>query len=243
MDQAVLLEAYLPLVGAIARALGRGLPTTVEFDDLVADGVIGLAAALRRYDPARRVGFSTYAGHRIRGAMLDGLRARSPVSRSARRAQRAASGAAAAQIASGVVLVGLDQALEVSDDEAASPEAQAIETDLRRRAWAALAALPPRDRQVLELRLVQGLTLREAAARLGLSITRTAEIHARGVARLRRLMRGEPALASRRTPRAVRQEVRPVVPKPWAASHFRTAAAPDLRPGAAPEAVSPQAGP
>jgi RNA polymerase sigma factor for flagellar operon FliA len=243
VDRTVLLDAYLPLVGAIARALGRRLPATVEFDDLVADGVIGLAAALRRYDPARRVGFSTYAGHRIRGAMLDGLRKRSLLPRSARRAPRAAPPPSAARLPGGVVLVGLDQAMDVPDDEAAGPEARAIETDLRRRAWAALAALPPRDRQVLELRLVEGLPLRVAAARLGLSVTRTAEIHARGVARLRRVMRGEPALARRRVSRVVRQEVRPSAPKPWAAGHLRPTAAASPGPGAVPGAVAPQAGP
>jgi RNA polymerase sigma factor for flagellar operon FliA len=247
VDQTTLIEAYLPLVGAIARTLSRGLPPSVELDELLHDGVIGLVAALRRYDPTRRVGFSTYAGHRIRGAMLDGLRVRDALPRAVRRAQRAAPDGAA-RAPAGITLLALEHALDVPDVEDAGPEAVAVETDLRRRAWAALAALPPRDRQVLELRLVEGQPLRAAAARLGLSITRTAEIQARGIARLRRLMRGEPLYPPRRrggltgTARTGQERQVPA-PNPWATEVSRSARAARHAAGGVWETAVPHSGP
>ena len=218
--RAVRVEDHLPLVGTIARALSRGLPSTVELDELVNDGVLGLIDAMRRYDPSRGVGFPTYAGHRIRGAILDGLRTRDPLPRRVRRARkRAIAAAGCASAAGGVQLLELDEALTLPEDEALGPEARAIEADLLRLAWNGLAVLPPRDRQVLTLRLVAGLTLREVAARLALSITRIAEIQTRGLRRLRHFVEGEPAKGSRGRPGAFRQE------RPASTSNYRGTAA------------------
>ncbi len=185
------VESFLPLVGAIARTVSRGLPSVVEIDELINDGVLGLYTALERYDPRRNVGFSTYAGHRIRGAMLDGLRRRDPLPRALRRAQKAFGGG-------GIQFHDLDEALMVPADEDASPEALVLEADLRRRVRCGLEALPPRDREVLELRMVRGWPLRAVAEQLSLSITRVAEIQARGLERLRRYLEGEPMLRPRR---------------------------------------------
>lgn len=189
--QSVAVEPHLPLVAAIARAMGRRLPPTVEVDDLINDGVLGLMEALRRYDPQRRVGFATYAGHRIRGAILDGLRRRDPLPRAYRRLQKTEPNRR-------VQFLALEEALLVPDGEEGNPEAVAVEADLRRQVWLGLAALPPRDRQVLVLRMVRGLLLREVAAHLSLSITRVAEIQTRGLARMRRFLSGEPVSCSRR---------------------------------------------
>jgi RNA polymerase sigma factor for flagellar operon FliA len=190
----VRVEDHLPLVGAIARALSRGLPSTVEFDELINDGVLGLIDAARRYDPTRGAAFSTYAGYRIRGAILDGLRARDPLPRRVRRARKRGVGASGcARAACAIQLLQLDDALAIPEDEAVGPEALAIEADLLLLAWKGLTALPPRDRQVVTLRLICGLTLREVAARLRLSITRIAEIQTRGLKRLRAYVEGAPA--------------------------------------------------
>ncbi|MDR7518912.1 MAG: sigma-70 family RNA polymerase sigma factor [Armatimonadota bacterium] len=198
MEREAKVEAYLPLVGAIARALSRGLPSAVEMDDLIHDGVIGLIRAMRRYDPDRGVGFSTYAGHRIRGAMLDGLRERDPLPRSVRRMQKQSDESDPGSRTRGIHFLDLAEALTVPADETSSPEAVVLEADLRRQVRAGLAALPPRDRQVLVLRMVRGLPLRAVAGRLSLSITRTAEIQARGLTRLRRFLEGRPMLRPRR---------------------------------------------
>ena len=198
MDTATVVETYLPLVGAIARSVSRRLPSSVEVDELINDGVIGLIAAASRYDPGRGVGFTTYAGHRIRGAMLDGLLERDPLPRAVRKAQRAAAEGSAPGVASqSLQLLDLDEALGVPADEGAGPEAIAVEADLKRRVWEGLMALPPRDRELLTLRMVHGLPLRHVADRLTLSMTRTVEIQARALARLRRYLDGEPMIRPR----------------------------------------------
>jgi RNA polymerase sigma factor for flagellar operon FliA len=198
---------HLPLVGAIAKVLGRRLPSTVELDELINDGVVGLLDAARRFDPTRGVAFSAYAGHRIRGAILDGLRRRDPLPRRLRRARRRAVAAAGGDPhAGGVRLVDLGEALGVAQDEGLGPEASVIEADLLQRACAGLALLAPRDREVLMLRIVRGHTLREVAARLAISITRVAEIQARGLRRLRHFVEGEPPRARVRRRLTRRQE-------------------------------------
>lgn len=70
-----LIMCYAPLVKYTAGRLAMGLPDTVEVDDLISYGVFGLIDAIERFDPQRQVKFETYAVARIRGAMLDGLRA------------------------------------------------------------------------------------------------------------------------------------------------------------------------
>ncbi len=190
-------EGYLPLVGAIARAVSRGLPPTVEIDELVSDGVIGLMDALRRFNPDRGVGFTAYAGHRIRGAMLDGLRERDPLPRSYRRAQREAE-ASSRRFAGEVQFLEIDDALGIADDEAIGPESRAVEADLLHRLRLGLAALPARDREVLVMRMARGMPLRVVAVQMALSITRIAEIQARALVRLRRFLEGEPMTRARR---------------------------------------------
>lgn len=66
---------YLPLVKSVAFRLFSNLPSHVDFDDLIGYGVLGLMEAIRSFNPQKNVKFSTFAFYRIRGAILDGLRA------------------------------------------------------------------------------------------------------------------------------------------------------------------------
>ncbi|MCL1791266.1 MAG: FliA/WhiG family RNA polymerase sigma factor [Peptococcaceae bacterium] len=75
---------YLPLVKRIAGRLAISLPPHVAEEDLIGYGMFGLLESLQRFDPSRGVKFETYAGIRIRGAMIDGLRAMDWVPHSAR---------------------------------------------------------------------------------------------------------------------------------------------------------------
>lgn len=69
-----LVLQYAPLVKRIAYHLMGRLPDTVQIDDLIQAGMIGLLEALKHYDVSQGASFETYAGIRIRGAMLDELR-------------------------------------------------------------------------------------------------------------------------------------------------------------------------
>jgi RNA polymerase sigma factor for flagellar operon FliA len=82
-DQVVL--DHLPLAKAIAIRVHENLPVHVELDDLVHAGVLGLFSAARKYDPEKKVAFSSYAKHRIRGSILDSLRQLDWASRDLRR--------------------------------------------------------------------------------------------------------------------------------------------------------------
>jgi RNA polymerase sigma factor for flagellar operon FliA len=82
------LESHIDLVRYLALRISTRLPSSVEVDDLVHDGILGLLDAAEKYDPVRGVRFRTYAEARIRGAILDGLRQKDWRPRSVRLAQR-----------------------------------------------------------------------------------------------------------------------------------------------------------
>lgn len=69
-----LVRAHTPLVRRIAYHLMARLPPSVDVHDLIQAGMIGLLEAARSYSPSREASFETFAGIRIRGAMLDELR-------------------------------------------------------------------------------------------------------------------------------------------------------------------------
>src|SRR6267154_1355883 len=79
-----LILEYAPLIKFIAQKIAIRLPSNIELDDLISSGVIGLMDAIEKYDPTRDNKFKTYAEFRIRGAILDELRAQDWVPRSVR---------------------------------------------------------------------------------------------------------------------------------------------------------------
>src|SRR5207253_1979581 len=85
-----LAERYLSLVIPIARNFQKRLPSSVDFDDLVGAGNLGLVEAARRFNPAQGASFGAFAQHRIRGAITDSLRRIDPVSRCLRSQQKGA---------------------------------------------------------------------------------------------------------------------------------------------------------
>ncbi len=82
--RAQLLDRYIGLVHHTAREIIRRVSREVELDELVSAGTLGLVQALEGFDPGRGLAFSSYAVPRIRGAMLDELRAQDWVPRSVR---------------------------------------------------------------------------------------------------------------------------------------------------------------
>ncbi len=83
-----LLNEYLPYVKRIVQRIATHLPASVDVEDLMNVGVIGLIQAVDRYDPKRDNKFMTYAIFRIKGAVLSELRSRDFLSRSSRRKLR-----------------------------------------------------------------------------------------------------------------------------------------------------------
>lgn len=79
---------YASLVKHVAGRLRLLLPAHVDYDDLVGNGVFGLLTAIERFEPERGVKFETFATTRIRGAILDSLRAADWAPRSLRQRER-----------------------------------------------------------------------------------------------------------------------------------------------------------
>ena len=73
-DKEQCLQEFAPLVKRIAHFMMLKLPSSVQVDDIIQAGMIGLLDAAGRYDELRGAQFETYASQRIRGAMLDELR-------------------------------------------------------------------------------------------------------------------------------------------------------------------------
>ena len=156
-------------------------------EDLIAWGLVGLVQAAHRYRGDRGASFGAYAARRVRGQILDALRERDPLTRSARRAFRAAQraseerGAAAAAAAPPYLVVSLDRIGDVPEVHQAP-----VHRDAR---WplvaSALRDLAPLERRVLVLSYGRGLTLREIGGEVGLSESGVCRLRARALARMR----------------------------------------------------------
>ena len=87
-DKEQLISQYAPLVKRLAFHLMAKLPASVQVDDLIQNGMIGLLDALGRFEEGLGAQFETYAVQRIRGSMLDGLRENDWLPRGVRREMR-----------------------------------------------------------------------------------------------------------------------------------------------------------
>ena len=87
-DKDHLLTEHMPLVKRLAHHMKAKLPPSVEVDDLIQAGMIGLLDAINRYEETHGAQFETYAVLRIRGAMLDELRSSDWMPRSTRQNMR-----------------------------------------------------------------------------------------------------------------------------------------------------------
>ncbi|WP_139977514.1 FliA/WhiG family RNA polymerase sigma factor [Nocardioides litoris] len=208
-----LVLQYSPLVKYVAGRVRSGLPQTVDSSDLVSEGVIGLMDAIERFEPERGWTFQTYAVPRIRGAIIDSIRAADWVPRSVRSKLREADAAqealqvrlgrpptpeeVAAEIgttvqalrdlrdrASSVTHVEEDEVAAL-DDLAPAVDAALEDADTRRSLLAALATLPERDQVVIALYFFEGLTLGEIGQVLSVTESRVSQLRSRATASLR----------------------------------------------------------
>lgn len=95
-DRERLILDHLTQVRLIARRIHERLPESVNLEDLVSTGVVGLISAIDRFDPAHNVKLKTYAEYKIRGAILDSLRGLDWAPRQQRRRSKRIESAVAA---------------------------------------------------------------------------------------------------------------------------------------------------
>lgn len=183
--------AYMPLVHQTVRELARRLPANVQRDDLLAAGVYGLVDSLRKNGGDQGASFRFYARTRIRGAIVDELRAQDWLSRRARdrvSAEAEAEGVSSAPAA----FVSLDDLGGVEDQEffAASDDPAAVaEARCECRALAlAIAQLPERERRIVGRHYFDGMKFKDIGLELGVSEPRISQLHARALGLLRALL-------------------------------------------------------
>ena len=211
-----LVLQYSPLVKYVAGRVRSGLPSTVEQADLVSDGVIGLMDAIDKFDPDRGLQFQTYAVSRIRGAIVDGLRASDWVPRSVREKIRDINAAQAGlerqlgrapqdgEVAAelGITVAELRtmysqtaytsvvsfEAATLDDEETprAAVDLPGADDDIPAGFLAAVRELPERDQIVVALYYWDRLTLAEIGQVLGVTESRVSQLHSRATMTLRR---------------------------------------------------------
>jgi RNA polymerase sigma factor FliA len=184
------LKSYLPLVNQIVSQIARRLPANVLRDDLHSAGVFGLVDSLRRNGGDNGEAFEWYARTRIRGAVVDELRAQDWLTRRARAAVSAASEDGDARPAA---LVNIDDVsptdeaahlVALEQDPAATVEAR---DDFRVLARA-MEQLPERERRIVGMHYFDGVKFKDIGAELGVSEPRVSQLHARALDRLRSLI-------------------------------------------------------
>lgn len=210
-----LVVHYSPLVKFVAGRVRSGLPPAVEQADLVSDGVIGLMDALDKFDPDRGLQFQTYAVTRIRGAMVDGLRATDWVPRSVREKIREIDAAQTAlerslgrtpsdaEVAARLEMtvaelrkvytqtahtsvVSFETVLDDEDAPRATTDLPGADDNIPPGFLAAVRELPERDQVVVALYYWERLTLAEIGQVLGVTESRVSQLHSRATLALRR---------------------------------------------------------
>lgn len=224
-----LFVRYSPLVRRIALRSVRTLPRSLTVDDIVSAGWVGMAEAIgRRPGDMPEEQFEAYASYRIRGAILDYLRALDPLSRKLRNAVRRIAAATRAlthelgraprdeEIAERLGIdieeyhrtlcdihdAGFDRVEGVGPLEpqatTPSPEALASKSELVGNVAGAVEELPERLQVVLGLHYQQECSLREIGEILGVTESRVCQLHAEALQRLRARLEGKTVPSGRR---------------------------------------------
>jgi RNA polymerase sigma factor for flagellar operon FliA len=173
---------HLPLVKAIAIRVHENLPVHVDLDDLVHAGVLGLFDAATKYDASKQVAFSSYAKHRIKGAMLDSLRQLDWASRDLRRRHKQVE-AATRELSS--TLQRAPTELEVAAKLGVDIERwRQMMIDLRSVGLVSASSrssenedLPARYKKVVFLYYTNEMTMKEIGSVLGINESRVSQIH------------------------------------------------------------------
>lgn len=180
------LTSYMHLVHQVVGRLLRKLPPNVLRDDLVAAGSFGLVDALRRSED-RGPAFDWYARIRIRGAVVDELRAQDWLTR---RVRTRIARARAEGTPTGLTVVGFDdlpesQANAFVDEFAVTPQDRVEQRMNREVLERAMAVLPEREANIVAWHYFDSVPFKVIAGRLGVSEPRISQLHGRAMGRLR----------------------------------------------------------
>ncbi len=216
-DMDRLVTEYLPLVKKIAMYWSARLPASIELDDLMQVGMIGLIQASESYDASRGAGFGTYASIRIKGAIIDEVRRNDWVPRSVQKKMAdVATAVSAVEARTGAVagdrdiaqqlgvsledyykitaeltccrMTSLDQQELEHADESGGPVPELEEAAFRQVMADEILRLPEKEQLMMSLYYGDELNLKEIGLIMGVSESRVSQIHGQALARLRSRM-------------------------------------------------------
>lgn len=209
-----LVTRHAELVKRIAYHLAGRLPPSVEVVDLIQAGMLGLLEAATHYTANRGASFETYAGIRIRGAMIDALRKLDWAPRSVHRKARAVAAAvreleketgrdardgeiaerlgvsmedyhSILQDAASCRLASLDDTTAAAAPALADPFREIADDDFRGALAEAIEGLPEREKLVMSLYYGDELNLKEIGAVLKVTESRVCQLHGQALVRLK----------------------------------------------------------
>jgi RNA polymerase sigma factor for flagellar operon FliA len=201
----------LPLVRFIAARIASSLPVHVELEDLIQTGTLGLIDAVRRFVPSKGIPFPAYARYRIRGSILDSLRALDWATRNQRKQRKAMAIAASQEVSpepdsrklrffSLGPVVSLSTRHD-SQDDLPAPDAPCGENlhpdklyeahEARELIRKALGVLPARYRQVVLMYYSGDWSMRAIGRSLGVNESRVSQIHKSALDKMKRALSSE----------------------------------------------------
>ncbi len=214
-DTDALVMRHAELVKRIAYHLAGRLPPSVEVDDLIQAGMLGLLEAAAHFTAGRGASFETYAGIRIRGAMIDALRKLDWAPRSVHRKSREVANAIReieselgreARDSEIAAHMGIDlgeyhsivhdtiacQLTNIDDvapadinDQRSDPFADIVDENFRTQLACAIGELPEREKMVMSLYYGDDLNLKEIGVILKVTESRVCQLHGQALIRLK----------------------------------------------------------
>lgn len=212
-DRMQLVENSQGLVRSIAWKIHLKVGKRVPLDDLINEGQVGLLEAVNSYDPSRSNQFTTYAYYRIRGSILDSLSRQSwftqvdyhgsryeqaasdvletdaetasPSESPAEWFDRACGSLAVSYMLASDAIQSVAQALE---GEEADPSEAVMSVEMRARLHQAIEALPPDAATLIKATYFEGLSIKAAGERLGISKSWASRLHHQTLTKLAALL-------------------------------------------------------
>jgi RNA polymerase sigma factor for flagellar operon FliA len=182
---------WLQLAFKVGLYYGRNSMPALSPDDVRGAAALGLAKAMRQFDPARGVKPATYALTLIQGAVLEAMRSADPVPRS----RRAQLNAGATEEPRDLHPHSLDfsvvddgdpiRAAELLEDDRPGPEALTLACSEVAALWSVVDTLPAREALAVRRRYLDGYKFPEIAAELGVTQSRAFQLHQQALGRLR----------------------------------------------------------
>jgi RNA polymerase sigma factor for flagellar operon FliA len=186
------IAAHEKMVHSLAHRLRRELSLSGELDDLIAFGFGGLLEAHHRFDPDRGVQFQTFAYHRVRGAMLDGVRKMAHLPRRAHERLQASSERVPTAAPAGFDRVFMQMSAGLTTGTVLqgrfaeeSPEALLLKNESIASLLGALPRLSPRQRILVRGFYFEGRSIDSMARELGISKSWASRLHTSALRALR----------------------------------------------------------